>query len=564
MKNNIRNLLLVALTSSLLTACNKETKTSVDTDLSSDTSAELWIMTWSGDGKEHLDIGHKNLPTSEITALNVGMLQGIATEFNKIYPNIKINLFSTADDPSSGGTSWSEKLISFREAHNGRYPDVWASFNVIDDMNKGIAADLSVFSDDEDYQNLNPDLMSLMNYYGFQAGLPQYVIPWSIYVNKELAESKNILVPAVDWTWEEYTDFIGSAESYCKVGEICGAYDASMMIPRGAFIERQLQTTPKGSEYHVDFATDEFLLAIQELPKQSQASAMGVLSGIVDSDPAAKQYMDKGGYWGYNYFKDNLLLTFDGEPWMIFESNTQGSVNYVNSQNWDIYPRPAFLNEEGKTVIDNHVGVNLDPLVVYNYAADDNNPELSEAEFAKLKIAYTFAKFWVGDTRAWEAKAEAKYTSIDATTGNKVENYAINDTFPAVRQGEEFDKQMEIWYSTPNHAGYKDAQRFPGFAKVVELWAEGAIYGISDKAFPRYYHIEGDATDYDILEAVNKFGDPEFVGVDITDPTWYSTYSAFIKTYNKNINAHYDTAFADLKASMKEFYGWKDSDFTSN
>ena len=28
----------------------------------------------------------------------------------------------------------------------------------------------------------------MMNYYGFQAGLPQYILPWGVFVNKELAE----------------------------------------------------------------------------------------------------------------------------------------------------------------------------------------------------------------------------------------------------------------------------------------------------------------------------------------------------------------------------------------
>ena len=277
-------------------------------------------MTWSGDGKDHLDIGNNPLPANEVNALNVGMLQGIAKEFNKTYPNVKINLHTEIDDPASGGVSWSEKLINFKEAHNGVYPDVWASFNIIDDLNKGIVGDLSVFADDPDYQQFNPDLMNLMNYYGFQAGLPQYAIPWGIYVNRELANSINISSPATDWTWDEYTNFVSKAEAKCAVGEVCGAYDASIMSPRGAFIERQLQVVEKGSEYQVNFANDDFVYAISKLPIQSKASAMGALSGIVDSDPVAKAYMDKGGYWGYNYFKDNMVLTYDGDPWMLFES----------------------------------------------------------------------------------------------------------------------------------------------------------------------------------------------------------------------------------------------------
>ena len=55
-----------------------------DKELDSSTAAEIWVMTWSGDGKDHLDIGNNPLPANEVNALNVGMLQGIAKEFNHL------------------------------------------------------------------------------------------------------------------------------------------------------------------------------------------------------------------------------------------------------------------------------------------------------------------------------------------------------------------------------------------------------------------------------------------------------------------------------------------------
>ncbi len=577
MKNNLlRNIIITSLMTTLLLGCqnnnvsnsdNNSTNTSTsdktsDTnsynELDKNTKAELWVMTWSGDGKDHLDVGNNPLPESEVNALNVGMLQGIAKAFNKVYPNIKINLHTEVDDPSSGGSNWTEKLINFAESHNGKYPDIWSAFNVIEDMNRGIVGDLSVFESDPDYKKINPNLMNLMNYYGFQAGLPSYAIPWGVYVNRELAEKNNIRKPSVDWTWDEYTDFVTAATSQAAAAKFCGAYDASMMMPRGAFIERQLQTTEKGSEYQVDFATDNFINAIKNLPDQSAASALGALSGKVDSDPAAKAFMEKGGYWGYNYFKDNMLLSYDGDPWMIFESNVVGSTNYINSNDWDIYPRPAFENEKGEIVVDNHIGVCLDPLVVYNYALDDKKPELSQAEFDKMKIAWTFAKFWIADTRAWEAKANSYFTATNVTTGELYSCPAINDTFPVVVQGEDFDRQMEIWFSTDNHKAYKDSTKFRGFNKVIELWQEGNIYGISDKAFPRYYHLDGDSTDYLILQKIDGFGNEELVGVSISDKeNWISTYSALLRSINKEVNGWYNSAFSELKATLRKYYGWK-------
>ena len=59
----------------------------------------------------------------------------------------------------------------------------------------------------------------------------------------------------------------------------------------------------------------------------------------------------------------------------------------VKADDWDIYPRPA-TDYQPCTV-----GVVLDPFVIYNYALDDGNPELSDEEYNKLKLAYTFATF---------------------------------------------------------------------------------------------------------------------------------------------------------------------------
>ena len=58
--------------------------------------------------------------------------------------------------------------------------------------------------------HMNPSILQMMNYYGFQAGLPSYILPWGIYVNKELASDNSITVPGPNWTIEEYTDFQGN------------------------------------------------------------------------------------------------------------------------------------------------------------------------------------------------------------------------------------------------------------------------------------------------------------------------------------------------------------------
>ena len=120
---------------------------------------------------------------------------------------------------------------------------------------------------------------------------------------------------------------------------------------------------------------------------------------------------------------------------------------------------------------------------------------------------------------------------------------------------------MEIWYSTPGHAPYKDAERFPGFAYVCELWNEGHIRAASDKAYPLYYTDET-GTSLDCLFYLTQFGNPEIVGASISDgDVWINTYIANIPENNAKMNEYFDKAFLKIRQSLINYYGYKESDF---
>jgi len=173
--------------------------------LDPNTSGTIDIMVWSGDSVYYEDIGKKTWEASEITTQNVAAIYAMAKEFNKMYPNVKINLWAKTDDPNGNDTTWAQEMENFRAEH-GKYPDIYASNDLIGDTSKGLVADLSVFADDVLYQSFNKAVMATMSYYGFQAALPQFIQPWGVYVNKELAETNNIEVPSPQWTIDEYTE----------------------------------------------------------------------------------------------------------------------------------------------------------------------------------------------------------------------------------------------------------------------------------------------------------------------------------------------------------------------
>ena len=499
-------------------------------------SASLDVMVWSGDGKYYEDLGHMEIAPADMTGQNVAAIYAVAKEFNKIFPNVKINLYSKPNDPDGGGVTWAEELEAFKAEHQ-KYPDVWASKNVVDDINKGLALNLSEFSNTPYYQMMNPSLLNLTNYYGFQGGLPQYILPWGVYVNRELAETNNIKAPDPDWSWAQYTKFVSSAK---PADGVYGSWDSGMQLVRWATVEEQIQNGSVENGY-IDIDTVEFKNAIKMLPTQAK-TAVNSLFGL--GELTADDMIELGNYWGYQAFVDGDLLTYYGDPWMLGTSNVPGTTNYVKSGDWDIYPAPSVTG-------DNFVSAVLDPVCVYNYYGENHANPSSNLK-TKALLAFSFASFWTADTRSWTARANQQYNSGDGTLTS-----CLNDSFPIVT-GEEFDKQMELWYSTPGHAPYKDAERFPGFAYVCELWDEGHIRAASDKAYP-LYAVDETGTTLDCLFYLTQFGNPDIVGATIADgDVWVNTYIANIPDNNKKMNDYFEIAFTNLKKSLKQYYGFTD------
>ena len=174
---------------------------------------------------------------------------------------------------------------------------------------------------------------------------------------------------------------------------------------------------------------------------------------------------------------------------MQFPKMADGSwaVNSVESEDWDIYPRPATPYQP------NTVGIVIDPMAIHNYAMDDGNPEWSDAEKAKFDLAYAFGSFWCGSTESLQARADQMFND------NGTIKTCLNDSLPLVT-GDQFFAQMDIWYGTELHARYGDAEKMPGFQYLLELWNAGQIWDISDKTYP--YRVNEDGT---VVNCLNEW-----------------------------------------------------------
>lgn len=507
-------------------------------ELDKDAAGEVSIMVWSGDGEYYEDLGHQNLEPENITAQNVASVYAMAKKFNEVYPNVKINLYAKSGDPNGNDTSWQQEMENFKAQH-GKYPDIWASTNLIGDIEKGLCADLSVFADDPVYQSFNKSIMDMMNYYGMQAGLPQFIQPWGVYVNKQLAEQNNIDIPDVDWTLDDYTLFISEGDK----STFWGAMDIPLSwINTGTKDINYALSHYSGTGDHVNLDSD----AVKDLLSYVPVWADNTIWCQNDIGGVPQEIMDDGWWWSYHFFVQGYILTNDGDPWMMGDAANPEVTDATVTFDFDIYPRPA------TEYVGNTVGVVLDPMAIHNYAMDDGNPQLSEAEELQLKIAYTFGTYWVASTDAAQARADQMWNSGGAL------KTAANDSLPLVT-GAEFDKQMDIWYSVGIHQKYKDADKMPGWAKCIELWENGELWDVSDKAYPQY--IQEDGVDKACLYEWTYYYQDDVMTAKRAADGWLDEIKSKLPEWNKLANDRFALADEQLRTALVNFYGYSEEEF---
>lgn len=522
--------LLLAVMAICLAACgNKDSYEALDTGV----SGEISVMVWTGDGSYYEDIGHMNLAAEDITSRNVAVVYAVAKAFNKNYPNVKINLWTKAGSPNDNDTSWSQEIENFR-AQYGKYPDIWASNNLVGDVEAGRAADLSVFADDPFYQTFNESIMQMMNYYGVQAGLPILTQPWGVWVNRDLAEQNNIDVPDVNWSIADYTLFTAQGNK----SSFWGAVDIPM-----DFVETGTQDIAY-SLYHYDGTGDYVNLdsdAVKNLLSLVPTWSDNVIWIQNELGNVPSEVMDNSWWWSYRFFSKGYVLTNNGDPWMMSDAaNPEGGDNACNFE-FDIFPRPS------TDYVDNTVGIVLDPMALHNYAMDDGDPALSEEEEAKLKLAYTFASYWAGSTESVQAQADQQWSNGGTMAP------ALSDSLPLVT-GEEFDKQMEIWYSIPTHQRLGDADRMPGWAYCMELWEKGQMWNLSKTVYP--YYIQEDGVAVGAMNEWDNYYQADYVASSRASAGWVDEIKSKLPEWNRLANERFDRAAKELKAALTEFYGY--------
>ena len=513
----------------------------------SDVKGSIDVMTWGGDSKYYEDIGGQDISPSKLTSGTLAQYYAVAKAFKEHYPNVKINVWAKSGDPNQPGTpSWSQEMENFKADH-GKYPDIWGVTDLCADIEKGLVADLSVYKDEDSYKAYNKGLMDNMNYYGMQAALPSYSIPWGIWINKALATKNNIDVPSEDWTIDEFTDFISQGDGKTFWGIKHAATDPAGHDGHGPLdivnmgvdtINEQIK-----KENSIDLDNDQVKSMLKYLTKIAAASIDTAMGKEELSADIAKE--NKGYSW--SFFCNNRTLVNCEDPWYLTagaDESAKDSGVYINSSDWDFYPFPSTEYKE------NSIRLVVDPIALHNYAADDNNKEWSKAEKKKLDLTYTFATYMTASTEAKQAIFDQAWTENGAK-----KNSAANDSFPVVT-GDAYDAQMDIWNSHPAHKVYKDKK---GFQKVVKLFKEGKSWDYIDKCWTKTVKENGE--DKDTLFEWRNCNSEDVAGAWMTDKNWGDQVKSKLADWTETINKRIDKAQTAFKDALKEYYGMSDADF---
>jgi len=533
---NIQKVIIVLLVIIFLTSSVSCKKSSARSDV----EAEITLLMRVGDSKYYLDIGGQKLTPDDLTAPNVATAYATAKAFKELYPNVKINLFAKSSKGDSDENSpWEQQRENFRMEF-GVYPDIWVSNDMIGDILKGLVSDLSVFQDDPVYQSFNPWVMSLMNVEGRQFGLPNFLIPWGVFVNRSLADANNIDVPDPDWTIDEFTHFVNHSRPNEFYG-IMGDYELDINLVNTGTRDFTYQLLNRKSGEPFVYINSEANRAVLRYLSQWTANAVWPNH---DQKKVTDEFLEANWWWGYKLFFEGKLLTHAGDPWMMGDAANPNPEywGHVKVADWDVYPRPS------TDYAGNNVGIVLDPFVIRNYSMDDGSPELSADEEKKLKIAWEFIKFWVGDTRAWEARAKQQYRDGDTYRS------CMSDCFPIVT-GPEFARQMEIWYSVDFHQRFKDKNKMPGFHYVLELWERGQFWDISvnsANSIPWYYDFEG--TRRQIAHEWHNAWNAEISGASRHAPNWLDQVYARLPQWNALMNQRWEAEADKLHNTIERYW----------
>jgi len=490
---------------------------------------ELTVMMWGRGGHEFLrDVGRFDMDPADINSRYGAAVTAAARVFNEMFPNVIINVVNTPG-PTVDGAVWIQQRENFFIEH-GIHADIFMVDDLGGEVDRGMVADLTIFQDDVVFQSYNPTIMRMMNFHGRQFGVPVFIIPWGIFVNRALAETHNIDVPSPHWDWNEYVRFVSNSQQDVFYGST-GINWPLMDTGTRDFHYLLLNRGPDDPFVRFDTEPMRTMLTLAPAMVPHAIWTQNYLGNV------SQEFLDDHGGWGWRMFSEGSLLSFYHEPWQLSIAASPEYPWAVQSPDWDIFPRPS------TNYVGNHLGTVLDPMAIRNFAMDDGDPALSEEEYLRLRLAWEFVRFYTADPRSWQARSDFMYGPYNLR--------ALDEGFPFVT-GQMFYDLMDIWFQAPEREAFRDANRFPGFHQVMMLWEQGQFWGLWHNAFPWYYEFEGSRQSIP-WEWGSKWS-TDVTGAFESDPNWLDMAFARLPEWEAITNQRWVDRFQLLYESIAHFY----------
>jgi len=256
--------------------------------------------------------------------------QKFVEEFNKVYPNIKVQIVSFDGDLN--------EYLSAQAAAK-TLPDVvygWENLNY--PISQGWLYPLDEFLEkDEEIKNVEPNLLERYKFNGKTYALPTNLQFSAVMVNLDLVEQLNMDPPSYEWTVDEFREYLINATTnvYSGINHLWGFEE----VMTGMFSKNLHQLAYDPIERKFKFTEGSWVRAIN-----FQKSLKSV-PGLVSDDLKNDEIRNAGGLDDYQkkFGKDADALR-EGKVLMGFHGTWD--LSWIRTMNYmyDMYPLPQDPN----------------------------------------------------------------------------------------------------------------------------------------------------------------------------------------------------------------------------
>ena len=471
------------------------------------------------------DVGRTAFVYEDITELRAASTIAVARIFNTYFPNVEINFYC----PSNRVHDFHNRRLGLYQAH-GLRPHVFMSADIAGEIILGNLADLTIFADDPVFDLINPTMKRHSMHLDRIWAIPFLASPYGMFVNRGLAENQNLDVPPVNWNLNEFYSFTRNS----RPNEFNGLAEAPFSMFETMTDGFHYQLLHRGvDDIFVHLNTHEMREMHRIVPGvNSHALRPQLAAGVVNSVWVA-------GRANFNLFAEGVLLVHHTNPYRIAFAGSPTHPNRIQVADWDYFPRPSTY------WMPNHVSTNLIPLAIHNFAMDDGDPTLNQEEYDMLRLAWEFARFFTTDIRAWRAKS--------AFTWGPDGHSALDYSFPFV-VGQLYWDMLDLHFEAEQRRIFASPTRFPGYHYIMQLWEQGANWGIWYNSFPFQVTAPGGGAMQRIDREWRGRGTAANVGAAVTAANWLDQLFVHLPVWDVTFNERWTERFAQMDEGFQRFY----------